>query len=132
MRNGLGYMAATLALTAWLGTGGTAQSTTLDELLSGVVYIKTFITPDGRTTENLGREREGTGAKSRIGRKKPAPAPKAWPPSGRSRGGARLVKQRWRQCRPTDEKAKARSVMRHCKLAEILFGRNLRFGGARA
>src|ERR1700756_2995296 len=38
-----------------------AQSPTLDELLSGVVYIKTFITPDGRTTENLGREREGTG-----------------------------------------------------------------------
>jgi serine protease Do len=30
-------------------------------LLSGVVHIKTFITPDGRTTENLGREREGTG-----------------------------------------------------------------------
>src|ERR1700719_4107165 len=59
MRNGFGYMAATLALTAWLGSP--AQSSTLDELLSGVVYIKTFITPDGRTTENLGREREGTG-----------------------------------------------------------------------
>jgi serine protease Do len=26
-----------------------------------VVHIKTFINPDGRTTENLGREREGTG-----------------------------------------------------------------------
>src|SRR2546421_10643164 len=38
-----------------------AQSPTLDQLLSGVVHIKTFITPDGRTTENLGREREGTG-----------------------------------------------------------------------
>ena len=61
MRNGFGYMAATLALTAWIGAGGPAKSTTLEELLSGVVYIKTFITPDGRTTENLGKEREGTG-----------------------------------------------------------------------
>src|SRR5216683_4868969 len=38
-----------------------AQSPTLEQLLSGVVHIKTLITPDGRTTENLGREREGTG-----------------------------------------------------------------------
>src|SRR5579871_3810219 len=38
-----------------------AESLTLEQLLSGVVHIKTFITPDGRTTENLGREREGTG-----------------------------------------------------------------------
>jgi S1-C subfamily serine protease len=38
-----------------------AQSPTLEQLLSGVVHIKTFIAPDGRTTENLGREREGTG-----------------------------------------------------------------------
>jgi S1-C subfamily serine protease len=34
---------------------------TLEQLLSGVVHIKTQITPDGRTAENLGREREGTG-----------------------------------------------------------------------
>src|SRR5215475_4979558 len=38
-----------------------AQSPTLEQLLSGVVRVKTLITPDGRTTENLGREREGTG-----------------------------------------------------------------------
>jgi S1-C subfamily serine protease len=38
-----------------------AQSPSLEQLLSGVVHIKTFITPDGRTTENLGRQREGTG-----------------------------------------------------------------------
>jgi len=38
-----------------------AQSPSLDQLLSGVVHIKTFITPDGRTTENLGHQREGTG-----------------------------------------------------------------------
>jgi S1-C subfamily serine protease len=33
----------------------------LDDLLSAVVRIKTFINPDGRTVENLGREREGSG-----------------------------------------------------------------------
>jgi len=33
----------------------------LDELVSSVVHIKTFINPDGRTVENLGREREGSG-----------------------------------------------------------------------
>lgn len=42
-------------------TAAHAQSPTLEQLLSGVVHIKTFIAPDGRTTENLGREREGTG-----------------------------------------------------------------------
>jgi S1-C subfamily serine protease len=38
-----------------------AQSPALEELLSGVVRLKTFINPDGRTTKNLGREREGSG-----------------------------------------------------------------------
>ncbi len=33
----------------------------LEQLLSGVVRIKTFINPDGRTIENLGRERSGSG-----------------------------------------------------------------------
>jgi len=37
-----------------------AQSTALTELLSGVVHLKTFINPDGRTVKNLGREREGS------------------------------------------------------------------------
>ena len=37
-----------------------AQSAALTELLSGVVRMKTFINPDGRTTQNLGREREGS------------------------------------------------------------------------
>ena len=36
-------------------------SVSIDELLSGVVAVKTFINPDGRTVENLGREREGSG-----------------------------------------------------------------------
>ena len=46
-------------------TGGTPEISKelpkLDELLSGVVRIKTFINPDGRTVENLGRERTGSG-----------------------------------------------------------------------
>ncbi len=38
-----------------------AQSVSLDDLLSAVVHIKMSINPDGRSVENLGREREGTG-----------------------------------------------------------------------
>jgi S1-C subfamily serine protease len=38
-----------------------AQATTLDELVSAVVRIKTFIDPDGRSVPNLGRERDGSG-----------------------------------------------------------------------
>jgi len=38
-----------------------AQSLTLEQLLSGVVHIKTWIAPDGLTRETLGPEREGTG-----------------------------------------------------------------------
>jgi serine protease Do len=43
--------------------GGTlfAQKVATDELLSAVVQVKTFINPDGRTVEILGREREGSG-----------------------------------------------------------------------
>ena len=37
------------------------NSPTLEQILSGVVHIKTFINPDGRTAENLGKERDGTG-----------------------------------------------------------------------
>ena len=33
----------------------------LDQLLSGVVRVKTFINPDGRTVETLGRQRRGSG-----------------------------------------------------------------------
>jgi S1-C subfamily serine protease len=38
-----------------------AQSTSLQELISAIVSVKTFINPDARTTENLGRAREGSG-----------------------------------------------------------------------
>src|ERR1700736_6568251 len=51
-----------LAFTLTL-TGGAAlpQSTPLQELVSAVVRIKTYINPIGRTVEILGREREGSG-----------------------------------------------------------------------
>jgi serine protease Do len=45
--------------------GALAQSApermSLDDLLSSVVRVKTYINPDGRTVDNLGRQREGTG-----------------------------------------------------------------------
>jgi S1-C subfamily serine protease len=38
-----------------------AQKLTIADLLSGILHIKTTISPDGRTVENLGHERDGTG-----------------------------------------------------------------------
>jgi S1-C subfamily serine protease len=69
MRNSIGSVVAAqacglalgISLMALTGIAAHAESPSLEQLLSGVVHIKTFITPDGRTTENLGREREGTG-----------------------------------------------------------------------
>ncbi len=66
MRNRHGFAQAAKLLLAFgfmilLGEVGRAQSPSLEALLSGVVHVKTFINPDGRTLENLGREREGTG-----------------------------------------------------------------------
>ena len=49
------------AVAALASASASAQKLTLDELVSSVVRIKTFIDPDGRTVENLGREREGSG-----------------------------------------------------------------------
>ena len=69
MRNFLGSVAGAhvcklllgITLVVSFNITSRAQSPTLEQLLSGVVHIKTSIAPDGRTTENLGREREGTG-----------------------------------------------------------------------
>src|SRR5262244_3718504 len=69
MRNFLGSVAVVRACKLLLGItlvvsfniAGRAQSPTLEQLLSGVVHIKTLITPEGRTAETLGAEREGTG-----------------------------------------------------------------------
>src|ERR1043165_2435629 len=38
-----------------------AQAASLEELVSAVVRVKTFINPDGQTVQSLGREREGSG-----------------------------------------------------------------------
>jgi S1-C subfamily serine protease len=50
-----------LLLMAVCGVAVGAEKPSMDELLSGVVGVKTFINPDGRTVEFLGREREGSG-----------------------------------------------------------------------
>jgi S1-C subfamily serine protease len=51
---------ALLAATVHIGAAA-ADTLTLDELVSGVVRVRTFINPDGRTLQSLGREREGSG-----------------------------------------------------------------------
>jgi serine protease Do len=68
MRSGTGSMAhrmcAGLIVGAAIAVSAAAVAhaqVSVDELLSGVVRIKTFINPDGRTIENLGRDREGSG-----------------------------------------------------------------------
>jgi len=49
-------------LSAAAGPGARAQTTTtLDDLVSAVVHVKTFINPNGRTVATLGGERQGTG-----------------------------------------------------------------------
>ncbi len=40
---------------------GEGMKTSTDDLLSSVVRIKTYINPDGRTVDNLGQERDGSG-----------------------------------------------------------------------
>jgi serine protease Do len=58
LRNGL--LVALLAAATTAVTAARAQSPALAGLLSGVVHMKTFINPDGRTAPTLGREREGS------------------------------------------------------------------------
>jgi S1-C subfamily serine protease len=56
---------ALLSVALTLVTGGlpakAQQPTTLDDLAAAVVRVKTFINPDGRSVQNLGGEREGSG-----------------------------------------------------------------------
>lgn len=54
------FVVAALTLVIGAATAA-AQPSSLDELVSAVVRIKTFIDPDGRSVANLGREREGSG-----------------------------------------------------------------------
>ena len=44
-----------------LSTPALAQTTSLEDLISAVVKIKTHINPEGRTVQGLGRDREGSG-----------------------------------------------------------------------
>ena len=48
-------------LTASVLLGAPARAASIEELVSAVVRIKTFINPDGQTVQSLGREREGSG-----------------------------------------------------------------------
>jgi S1-C subfamily serine protease len=50
-----------IAFFAATASAAQAQSTKLDDLVTAVVRIKTFINPDGNSVVNLGREREGSG-----------------------------------------------------------------------
>jgi S1-C subfamily serine protease len=61
MRARLSALLATLCLTLLSAAAAHGQKLATDELLSGVVAVKTFINPNGRTVDYLGREREGSG-----------------------------------------------------------------------
>src|ERR1051325_1850594 len=50
-----------LLLLVLLSFGAPARAASLEELVSAVVRVKTFINPDGQTVQSLGREREGSG-----------------------------------------------------------------------
>jgi S1-C subfamily serine protease len=62
-RTGLIPLWCSALLTAFLAlaTGSAAAQTAIPEIVAGVVGIKTFINPEARTRENLGRERQGSG-----------------------------------------------------------------------
>ena len=64
MRRSLAVLPLVLAALVFLVLPVSAadnDKVSLNELLSAVVKIKTYINPDGRTVENLGSEREGSG-----------------------------------------------------------------------
>jgi S1-C subfamily serine protease len=52
---------ATLAIVASSGLAQTAPPAAVDELLSAVVQLKTYINPEGRTVKGLGQQRTGSG-----------------------------------------------------------------------
>ena len=54
-------IASVLALLS--ASAAEAQPASVEELVSAVVRINTHITPDGRTVQGLGREREGSGTR---------------------------------------------------------------------
>jgi S1-C subfamily serine protease len=60
-RRVIAWMAGVLAAGVLAGDPAIAQRASLDDVLTAVVHVKTFINPDAVTTENLGRVREGSG-----------------------------------------------------------------------
>jgi S1-C subfamily serine protease len=61
-RSAIGVAVLGIALVVPLAAQQTKPDrSSLDVLVSAVVHIQTFINPDGRTVENLGRERDGSG-----------------------------------------------------------------------
>ena len=60
VRAALALAGLTMALAGGL-VGAKAQTTTVEELGSAVLQIKTHVNPNGRTVETLGAEREGSG-----------------------------------------------------------------------
>ena len=59
--NRLRAVLGAVVMTALASTGAAGQAPTLDALVGAVVGITTFINPDARTAESLGRTREGSG-----------------------------------------------------------------------
>ena len=60
-RGACAALIAALALLANPVAARAQPATTIDDLAAAVVRIKAFINPDGRTVQNLGTEREGSG-----------------------------------------------------------------------
>ena len=58
---GIVLVAAIMNLASPGGPASAQSSQSFADMLSGVVRIKTFINPDGRTLESLGKDREGSG-----------------------------------------------------------------------
>jgi S1-C subfamily serine protease len=57
----VGVALSLILVTFALFASAPARAASLEELVSAVVRVKTFINPDGQTVQTLGREREGSG-----------------------------------------------------------------------
>jgi S1-C subfamily serine protease len=55
------FLLTTITAVVAMASACSAQNMSIEELVSAVVHIKTFINPEGRTVQVLGREREGSG-----------------------------------------------------------------------
>lgn len=55
------WLAAVALVLTGTPTRAMAQAVSIEDVIGSLVRLKTIINPDGRTTETLGREREGSG-----------------------------------------------------------------------